>query len=321
MPEALPGLPVEALELLDHLMIEFGIADERIEHGGQLKDGMAHSQRVHVDEEDFVVLQFQILGMVIAVDHMVVVRYRLHQGVQLLPGVFRQIVPHESSPGKSRFLHIGQLAGGDQGAVDLFEHIHVFVHAPVQLLRLGGEDLGKRPGVQKLEHGAVAVAHLDHVIGDGGGDAEDEGQLGHLALMLDVSQRVGVVVDLDHVILVDAVDGAVGAAADLLAALNGYHAVSLFHLHHFRKAGHVQDLVYFGVDVDDAQIRTGLFQAQDHPQSGAGDILQLFRIQHHGRGAAVGQLGEDLLFDLRRVIGVDPSLQIDRHHGLLSCAR
>ena len=100
--------------------------------------------------------------------------------------------------------------------------------------------------------------------------------------MLDIRKGVGIVVDLDHIVLVDAVDGAVGAPADLLAAFHGDHPVGLVHLQDLGKAGHVQDLIYLGVHIDDAHIRKGFLHAQYHAQARAGNIRQLLCVQHDG---------------------------------------
>ena len=200
--------------------------------------------------------------------------------------------------------------------MDRLEHLYILLHAPVHLVRLVGQDLGKRARVEQLKHRTVALPHLDHVVGNSRGHAQDQRKLCHLALMLDVSKRVGIVVNLDDIVLVDAVDRAVCAAADLLASLHIDDAIGLFHRHHLGEAGHIQDLIDLGVDVDDAQIRIFLFQPQYHTQTRAGDILQLLRIQHDGCCTFRRQLGEDLLLDLRSVIGVNTAGKGDRCHSI-----
>ncbi len=123
--------------------------------------------------------------------------------------------------------------------------------------------------------------------------------------MLNILERLGVVVDLDHAVLVDAVDRAVCAVADLLCAGNGYDAIGLLHGHHFREAGHIEDLVDLGIDVDDPQLRMLLSNAQDHTQPGGGDIFQVLRVEYEIR------LSRDLrlerLLHLRGVGGVNPA--------------
>ena len=123
--------------------------------------------------------------------------------------------------------------------------------------------------------------------------------------MLDIGQRVGVFIDLDDVILVDAVDLAVGAAADLLAALHRNHTVGFFHRHHFGKAGHIEDLIDLGIDVDDLQRRAAFFQPQDHAETGAGDILQVCRVQNDLLRISAGELGQDVLFHRGGIVGID----------------
>ena len=286
-------------------MILLRKADKGVEHAAKLKDGMADREGVHVDQQHLVVLQFEIFGVVVAMEHVVVMRHSLNEGEQLLSRFLRQIVLHKARPAQHRLLHIRQLSGGDDGGMDLFEYVHILFHAPVHLLRLGGQDLGEGAGVEQLEHGAVAVPHLHHVVGNGGWDAEDQRQLGHLALMLDIGQRVGVFIDLDDIILVDAVDLAVGAAADLLAALHRNLAVGLFHRHHLGKAGHIEDLIDLGIDVDDLQRRAAFFQPQDHAETGAGDILQVCRVQNDLLRISAGELGQDVLFHRGGIVGID----------------
>ncbi len=84
---------------------------------------------------------------------------------------------------------------------------------------------------------------------------------------MNIRERVGVFIDLYDVILVDAVDRAVRAAADLLTALDRNDAVRLFDLHQFGKASHVEDLIDVGMDVCDRQIGIGFFDPQQHAKT------------------------------------------------------
>ena len=129
--------------------------------------------------------------------------------------------------------------------------------------------------------------------------------------MADILQGVGIPVDLHHAVLVDAVDRPVGPPPDLLAALHGDGAEGLLHRHHLGKAGHVQDLVDLGAHVHDPQRRAGLFQAQEHPEPGAGDIVQARRIQGQRLAHPAVQLHKHLFFHLGGVVGIDPSAQPD----------
>ena len=246
-------------------------------------------------------------------DHVIVMGNLLDHGEQLLPRLLRQIVLGIVRPIQRRLLHIRQLSGGDQSPVDLLEHAHEFLDAPVHLLRLSGQDLGEGAGVEQLKHRAVAVPHLHDIIGDGRGDAQDQRHLGHFPLVLNILQRVGVLIDLHHVVLVDAVELAVGAAADLLAALDGHHTVGLLHGHHLGKAGHVQDLVDLGADIDDAHGGLGFPNAQQHPQPGAGNVFQFSRVQHEGSLVPLFYLLQNALLHGGGVVGINSSVQLDRH--------
>ena len=266
---------------------------------------MAHRQGVHVDDQHLVALQLHIFGMVIPVDHMVVIGHGLHQSQELFPRGVGQTVRDALGPLQGRVPNIRELSLRHQSAVDLFEQRDVFPHAPVQLFRLGGQDLRKGAGVEQLEHGAVAVPHLHHVVGDGGGDPQDQRQLCHLPLVLYLREGVHVLVDLDHRVPVDAVYDAVGATADLLAALDGHRPIRLFHRHHRGKPGHFQYVVDPGADVYDPQLGVCLSHMQDRPQAGAGYILQAGGVQHDSALSRAGQLRHDILFDPGRVFGVD----------------
>ena len=77
-PERSRGLEIKALEAFDHFMIHLRKTDERVIDAAQLEDRMADRQRIHIDQQHFVVLELQIFRVIVAVDHMIVVRDRLH---------------------------------------------------------------------------------------------------------------------------------------------------------------------------------------------------------------------------------------------------
>ena len=243
VPEGQSRLCVKALELFDNLRIHLGKSPEGIVHGSQLENGMAHRQRIHINQKNLIILQFQIFRVIVPVNHMIILGHFLHHGQELLSGLFRQIVQHKSGPADSCLLHIRQLSGRNLCPVDLFEHIHIFLHAPVHLFRLGSQNLGEGTGVEELEYRPVAVSHLDHIIGNGCRNAQDQSQLCYFPLMLDIRKRVRIIINFYYIVLVNPVNGTVGTAADLLTALNGNQAVGLFHRHHLGKACHIQDLI------------------------------------------------------------------------------
>ena len=61
--------------------------------------------------------------------------------------------------------------------------------------------------------------------------------------MLNVSQGVSIVVDLDYIVLVNTVDRSVCSPSYLFTAFDGDHAVRFFDRHHLREAGHFKYLI------------------------------------------------------------------------------
>ena len=321
---------VKALELQNNGRIQLGIADVRVEHGRQLEDRVAHRQGVHVDEQDLAVRELHIFRVIVPVDHVMILRDRFDHREELLPGFLRQIVLHEFAPGNDRLPDIGQFSLRHLRPVDLLQQLHVLLHAPVHLLRLGRQDLRERPGVEQFEHRAVALPDPHHVVGNGGGDPQNEGRPRHLPLVLDLLQRVGIVVDLHDVVHVDPVNGAVSTASDLLASFDGHDPVGLVHLHHLREAGHVKDLIDLGTDIADPDLRMLSAQPQQYAQACAGDVLQLLRVDLHRTGRSFFGDPEDLLLRLRGIsrvnapgkpqkYGAVPHFATDFPHAYSSC--
>ena len=100
--------------------------------------------------------------------------------------------------------------------------------------------------------------------------------------MLYLFQCVSVVVDLDHIVLIDPVDRTVGTSADLFATLNGDDPVSLH--------------------ACDRQIRVGLFQMKKNAQTCTGNILELIGLDPHRSVAFSLNLGQQFLFHRGRVV-------------------
>ena len=213
-------------------MIQFEEPGISVEHRRQFEYRVADGQRIHVDEQHFVVLEFEVLCMIVSVYHVVVVRHGLHHGEKFLSLLFRQIVLHERCPSDDGLLHVWQFALRHQSRVDQFEHLDVLLHAPVEPVRLFSDDLRERL--------------FYHIIRDGSRYAEYEGQPSHFAFVLDVVQSVRIVEHLDYVVLVDPVDGAVGSASYFFAARDIHTAVCLLDTHHLGEARHLEHLVYFG---------------------------------------------------------------------------
>ena len=99
---------------------------------------MSDSQCVHVDKEHLIVLQLKVLRVIVAVDHVIIVRYRLNKGKQLFARFLRQVILHEFCPANDSILHIRQFAFRDQRRVDKLEHLYILLYAPVEFFRLIG---------------------------------------------------------------------------------------------------------------------------------------------------------------------------------------
>ena len=269
MPECRRCFVIKSLELLNDRRVELREPDIGIEHRRQFEDRMADRQGVHVDEQDLVADEFEVFRMIIAVDHMIILRYRLDQTEQLRPGLFRQFVLHEPRPVEHGLAHIRQFALRHHGAVDDLEHLNVFVHTPVHLLRIRCQDLGERLRIEQFKYRSIAVPDAHNIVGDRRRHTQDHSQPRDFPLVLDLIERIGVVVDLDDIIPVDPVHRAVGALADHFAALDRDNAICFFHRHHLGEAGHLEDLVDLGVHPRDRQIFVFFAQPQDHPEAGA----------------------------------------------------
>ena len=230
---------------------------------------MTDRQSIHVDEQDLVADEFEVFRMIITMDHMVILRHRLDQTEQLRPGFFGEFVLHEPRPVKRRLAHIRQFAFRHHSAVDDLEHLNVFIHTPVHLLRIHCQDLGERLRIEQFKYRTIAVPDAHDIVGDRCRHAQDHSQPRDFPLVLDLIKRIGVVVDLDDIIPVDPVHRAVGALADHFAALDRNNAVCFLHRHHLGESGHLENLIDFGVYSRDRQIFVFFAQPQDHPETGA----------------------------------------------------
>ena len=281
---------------------------------------MACCQRIHIDQEHLAVLQFQVPGMIVSVDHMVIMRHILHQPDQFGADRRIELFLYKTRPDEGRILHVRQLSLWYHSTVDLPQHLDIFFHAPVHLLRLSSQDPGKRSRVQKFEYGTVMVAHFDDIIGDRCRDPEDQRQLGHFPLMPDLLKRILVVVHLDHIILIDPVDGSVRTAADLLAAFDADDTVGLLHHHDLGEARHIKDLVDFRADARDLHLRPGLLHSQQDPQTCTGNVVKRRCVDHHRCLLSVRKLRSDLFFHCRRIVGIDPAVQNDPDGFFCRCS-
>ena len=133
-------------------MVDLTESTISVEYAPQLKDRVSDRKSVHIDQKDLVVLQHQIFGVVVSVDHVVVMMYFFHKRDQLFPCLRRKIVLQESCPGKNCLFHIRQLPRRDQGRVNDAEHFHILMDTPVQLIRFFYKDPGKRTRIEKFKH-------------------------------------------------------------------------------------------------------------------------------------------------------------------------
>ena len=125
--------------------------------------------------------------------------------------------------------------------------------------------------------------------------------------MLNVGERVGIVIDFHDIVLIDPVDRAVRAVSDLLAAFDRYDAVLLLHSDDLGEAGHIEDLVDFGIYIHHPKVGIILLQAQDNAQARTGYILQFRRVQNRFAVPESGQLIQDLVFGLLGIDRIDLS--------------
>ena len=54
-----------------------------------------------------------------------------------------------------------------------------------------------------------------------------------------------------------------------------------------------------------------LAQPQQHAKTGGRDVFQVFRVEHDGRICDALQAGRDLLFDVRRIFGIDAAADLN----------
>ena len=61
-------------------MMQFRIPYKCVKHGSQLENRVSDSQRIHVDQKDFIILKLHVFRVVVSVDHVVLVRHCLYHG-------------------------------------------------------------------------------------------------------------------------------------------------------------------------------------------------------------------------------------------------
>ena len=126
-PEVFGGFKIIALKAFDMLVIPLGKTDQTIVNMRQLKHGIAYRKRIHIDQQHFVVLQLDVFGVKISVNHVVVMRHRLHKREQLLRRLRRQTALHGGYPVQYLFFDIFELTFGNNRAVDFLSN---FTNSP-----------------------------------------------------------------------------------------------------------------------------------------------------------------------------------------------
>ena len=242
-------------------------------------------------------------------EHGIPLRHGLHQGAQLVRLFLGKIILQEVCPAYHHIFHAGHFAGLDVGGVNLLQQIHIHLHIGIHLGGIFLDQLGKGLGIQQLKHGTVAVSHLHHIEGNGGGDAQHEGLSCQLPLTLNVRQAVRIVIHLNDGVPIQPVHLAVSSLTDDLAALHAQMAIGLLHGQHFRKACHVQNFINLGANIDQAELGLHLAQVKDHPQTCAGDVGQLLQIQRQGIVRMLGAALRNFLLDCRSIGGVNTAFQ------------
>ena len=129
-----------------------------------------------------------------------------------------------------------------------------------------------------------------------------------LPLVVDLRERVVVLINLYDRVGVDAVNLAVRAFADHLAPVYAQLAVGLGDGHHLGEAGHVENLIDVGGSVDDLRVRVRFFQTQNDAQTGAGNIGELCRVEDPCAGKAGGG-ASNRFFRFGGVGGINPAIQ------------
>ena len=78
-----PGVDVVELDMAEaSRLIHLEEAHIRVEHRSELEYRIADRQSIHIDKQNFIILKFEILCVIISVNHMIVLRnslYEFHQ--------------------------------------------------------------------------------------------------------------------------------------------------------------------------------------------------------------------------------------------------
>lgn len=189
--------------------------------------------------------------------------------------------------------------------MDFLDQINIQPHIFIQFFRFPGNQLGKRLGIEQFKYRSIALSHPHHIIGNGSRNAQNKGPPGQIPLPVNIGQGVGIEIYFDNGIRIQPVYLAIGPLTDHLAALHRKLTICLFHRHHFGKARHLQNFVYAGLGMDDPEPRLVFPEAKDDTQPGAGDIIQLFRIQNDLSFRISLPKGQNLRLSLERISGIN----------------
>ena len=207
----------------------------------QVKDRVALTEGVHVDEKRLAVLHHDVLHLGVAVDNAVLLGDLVEHLFQAAVELRIKILRRHIKIARELLLCRSQLAGRNGAPVHEPQKLRVHLYDRVRVFGLLDQQVVERFCVQHLEHRAEALADLDYVVGDSCRNAGNKSRPRHFLLVLYHRKAVRSFIDLDYRLLVDAVDGAVKAAAYYLAAVNAYPAALLRYL---EKLGEARGLKY-----------------------------------------------------------------------------
>ena len=254
-------------------MIKLGISNESIEHRAKLKHGVSHTERIHINEKRLTALHHNVIGVVVTVHQRVLLRNSFNQCDKLFALLLGNICRYKSCPIERDLLHIRHLAVLDLYCMNALQHIYVILNSLRQIIGVVANHLCYANGVQKLSYRTVAVADPNDTVRNCSVDTANERASCILSLLLDFRERVLGKVSLKNGLVIVAVNGAVCALCDKLAALNAHSLICFFNRNHIGKAGHIKNVVNVCRNVDYSKLWLILSESQNNTQACGGDIL------------------------------------------------
>ena len=173
-------------------------------------------------------------------------------------------------------------------------------------------------GVQQLVHRSVAIPDLYHVIGDGSGNAAQEGVLAALVFLPDDLQTGIRVEYLNNGLPVNPVNLRRRARTDHRKVIHVQLPQRLMYLQQLRKARHLKDLIDLGRDVQHRQRFPRLLsELHQHAQACRGDVFHPLGVDGHRSFGICVHRFKELRFHRSGVTGIDAALKVNRQHIVL----